>query len=124
MRISDWSSYGCSSDLKIQLRPVLSIHEQTRLANGKAGRTAFKQYRTNAVQARAKPDINKKQFGIHTICGKNLCTGNVITAVRRCGPSSDLSDGRTRLRLRHRSEEHTSELQSLMRISYAVFRLK
>src|SRR3546814_9648051 len=26
--------------------------------------------------------------------------------------------------LRHRSEEHTSELQSLMRISYAVFCLK
>src|SRR3546814_4082898 len=26
--------------------------------------------------------------------------------------------------LRHRSEEHTSELQSIMRISYAVFRLK
>src|SRR3546814_10641936 len=26
--------------------------------------------------------------------------------------------------LYHRSEEHTSELQSLMRISYAVFRLK
>src|SRR3546814_10775490 len=30
----------------------------------------------------------------------------------RCGPQA------------HRSEEHTSELQSLMRISYAVFRLK
>src|SRR3546814_2107802 len=29
-----------------------------------------------------------------------------------------------RLQLRHRSEEHTSELQSLMRISYAVFCLK
>src|SRR3546814_1305168 len=29
-----------------------------------------------------------------------------------------------RLRLAHRSEEHTSELQSLMRISYAVFCLK
>src|SRR3546814_8553167 len=28
------------------------------------------------------------------------------------------------LNLRHRSEEHTSELQSLMRISYAVFCLK
>src|SRR3546814_4806108 len=27
-------------------------------------------------------------------------------------------------RIRHRSEEHTSELQSLMRISYAVFCLK
>src|SRR3546814_1093045 len=32
------------------------------------------------------------------------------------------NDGR--LRLRHKSEEHTSELQSLMRISYAVFCLK
>src|SRR3546814_7032352 len=29
-----------------------------------------------------------------------------------------------RARLHHRSEEHTSELQSLMRISYAVFCLK
>src|SRR3546814_1224140 len=29
-----------------------------------------------------------------------------------------------RQRRRHRSEEHTSELQSLMRISYAVFCLK
>src|SRR3546814_4293316 len=28
-----------------------------------------------------------------------------------------------RLRIMYRSEEHTSELQSLMRISYAVFRL-
>src|SRR3546814_3864274 len=38
-------------------------------------------------------------------------------------------DGRRRPRVRHppaaaRSEEHTSELQSLMRISYAVFCLK
>src|SRR3546814_6285670 len=31
---------------------------------------------------------------------------------------------RIRLARRHRSEEHTSELQSLMRISYAVFCLK
>src|SRR3546814_9705163 len=30
----------------------------------------------------------------------------------------------TRLLLAYRSEEHTSELQSLMRTSYAVFRLK
>src|SRR3546814_1429386 len=48
---------------------------------------------------------------------------------------ADLFDGRRRRRHRHRhrileelfgkrSEEHTSELQSLMRISYAVFCLK
>src|SRR3546814_5425822 len=36
-----------------------------------------------------------------------------------------LGSGRARRRPpRHRSEEHTSELQSLMRISYAVFCLK
>src|SRR3546814_4618159 len=32
--------------------------------------------------------------------------------------------GRTNMIVPDRSEEHTSELQSLMRISYAVFRLK
>src|SRR3546814_1619786 len=37
---------------------------------------------------------------------------------------SHLSAGEGGQRLGHRSEEHTSELQSLMRISYAVFCLK
>src|SRR3546814_9245375 len=35
-----------------------------------------------------------------------------------------LTRAQERLYLSHRSEEHTSELQSLMRISYAVFCLK
>src|SRR3546814_16287926 len=35
-----------------------------------------------------------------------------------------MMNGAVRLALAHRSEEHTSELQSLMRISYAVFCLK
>src|SRR3546814_2057817 len=34
------------------------------------------------------------------------------------------ADARSQLKLLRRSEEHTSELQSLMRISYAVFCLK
>src|SRR3546814_2072029 len=38
--------------------------------------------------------------------------------------SGDLAAGRLRTVLQDRSEEHTSELQSLMRISYAVFCLK
>src|SRR3546814_5868875 len=40
--------------------------------------------------------------------------------MHRTGPDR----GRRHFRLRLRSEEHTSELQSLMRISYAVFCLK
>src|SRR3546814_4548318 len=39
-------------------------------------------------------------------------------AIARQGP------GRLEIQLHARSEEHTSELQSLMRISYAVFCLK
>src|SRR3546814_5082774 len=39
-------------------------------------------------------------------------------------PVSKMPSGSNARRTRARSEEHTSELQSLMRISYAVFRLK
>src|SRR3546814_4923762 len=43
-----------------------------------------------------------------------------------CGVRADAGDdiGEVGLRVEARSEEHTSELQSLMRISYAVFCLK
>src|SRR3546814_6044570 len=53
---------------------------------------------------------------------------NLVTALSGCGPAylfrfiDALAGAATRLGLR--SEEHTSELQSLMRISYAVFCLK
>src|SRR3546814_7640616 len=42
----------------------------------------------------------------------------------RCDPCCRPTWKKNRARSRHRSEEHTSELQSLMRISYAVFCLK
>src|SRR3546814_2271062 len=51
-------------------------------------------------------------------------TGGRGPARRRDGdPRRSRADRRAR-RARRRSEEHTSELQSLMRISYAVFCLK
>src|SRR3546814_5084273 len=43
----------------------------------------------------------------------------VLISPSRTSPSEPLASG-----LKTRSEEHTSELQSLMRISYAVFCLK
>src|SRR3546814_9770531 len=52
---------------------------------------------------------------------KQLPFGGII----RCGGRLDIHvKSRRRRRLARRSEEHTSELQSLMRISYAVFCLK
>src|SRR3546814_1675942 len=55
--------------------------------------------------------------------------GRRLVALRRSGkiaPADGLAPTRLRSRLEPpaRSEEHTSELQSLMRISYAVFCLK
>src|SRR3546814_5313778 len=48
-----------------------------------------------------------------------------ITRVRLAGMANRCVAGAVRRMRRHvRSEEHTSELQSLMRISYAVFCLK
>src|SRR3546814_5360434 len=99
MRISDWSSDVCSSDLGFfPLRRryrVLAIHRiPVARMHGMFVRSVLMKpgpRRTPAVRARA--------------------TG---------APRSHGSLYRTAMR----SEEHTSELQSLMRISYTVFCLK
>src|SRR3546814_2517077 len=105
MRISDWSSDVCSSDL-----------DQLRLAN----RHLIAQphvdlrfrLRTTPERKHAAAPAERQMLsecGCHT----------VDVAQFAC-----LLDGRRNRRRRWRSEEHTSELQSLMRISYAVFCLK
>src|SRR3546814_10294220 len=56
----------------------------------------------------------------HARCCRDARPGS-IERQRQC---TRLARAARRCRNRHRSEEHTSELQSLMRISYAVFCLK
>src|SRR3546814_6908069 len=62
---------------------------------------------------------------IPTTC-PSMRAKHVITLRSNSGFSSKIDSWSTRVRnsFRMRSEEHTSELQSLMRISYAVFCLK
>src|SRR3546814_4934365 len=64
----------------------------------------------------------KAAFGAHakklTVNSTKSMTGHLL------GGAGGLESVLTVLALHHRSEEHTSELQSLMRISYAVFCLK
>src|SRR3546814_1441091 len=67
------------------------------------------------------------------VCSSDLTTRPTAQTPRRCSPARHGSIGvspgcsrsaRTHSCMADRSEEHTSELQSLMRISYAVFCLK
>src|SRR3546814_2355839 len=122
MRISDWSSDVCSSDLI----------EQT------------------AVLDRRRPHLSARAAKMHDLPLRIWRTDDVRGELLRCtrprwvAAGSQLSLHRPSLRaeaqeyaekfrqdardhrpaVSARSEEHTSELQSLMRISYAVFCLK
>src|SRR3546814_1934172 len=91
MRISDWSSDVCSSDLRVK---IASLRLQS-LAPDMHGP------RPNGAEAVPLTYLKAGSFA-----GFSLST---------------LHQGEKAF---FRSEEHTSELQSLMRISYAVFCLK
>src|SRR3546814_3518482 len=91
MRISDWSSDVCSSDL-----------------NGSSARFVM------GGRARRPLDIDLRTVGI--VLEKN---GEIVATA-----SSGAVLGDPVRSVQMRSEEHTSELQSLMRTSYAVFCLK
>src|SRR3546814_10056490 len=103
MRISDWSSDVCSSDLH-DLADVRLVGEQHHDAVD-AGRRP-------AVRQRAELEGVYHAAEIRVDLGLRI-TGNLERLVHDVGA---MVADRAR-----RSEEPTSELQSLMRISYAVF---
>src|SRR3546814_1909306 len=63
------------------------------------------------------PEGGERQ-GAGALLGQRHDVGGACEAVLVVGQQDQRADAH------HRSEEHTSELQSLMRISYAVFCLK
>src|SRR3546814_10297375 len=97
MRISDWSSDVCSSDLA----------------------------QSERLSGIAAPSLMHSGWMTGNHCGPPSCSA----ALSRHDVIPDATiDGRLydplSVPISIRSEEHTSELQSLMRISYAVFCLK
>src|SRR3546814_5332003 len=95
MRISDWSSDVCSADLGAVSSSAWSADSPYGHHSTQQG--SNRRY-SGSFSARQFPHANR-------------------------GGAADVSPGH-RLCCGARSEEHTSELQSLMRISYAVFGLK
>src|SRR3546814_1780323 len=152
MRISDWSSDVCSSDLirhgNIGMRDfrgeVIRAYEDagwifhSEVCIWKDPVVA--QQRTKSIRL-----LHKQIVKDSTISGQGLA--DYIVTFRKPGENAEpvsgcfdewhgegdgpdpskfttSTDGRNWYSIEVRSEEHTSELQSLMRISYAVFCLK
>src|SRR3546814_1078372 len=137
MRISDWSSDVCSSDLR--------AGDVDLLAEGGigSGDAVIDLLAHGHFELEEPLDLfplheagHLEQLGAVPFDGF-LRVGGQLVAVRQ-GDADDTAHlagavigRRNRRRIEHqrlaafeRSEEHTSELQSLMRISYAVFCLK
>src|SRR3546814_7894364 len=102
MRISDWSSDVCSSDL-IAFTDLIAIGKEP-------GR--------NRSLAVVVPKVVRDRHIRHIYFSVRTCRAKAASR-SLLGRTPCSSTG-----LKGRSEEHTSELQSLMRISYAVFCLK
>src|SRR3546814_7318934 len=113
MRISDWSSDVCSSDL-VQKR--LRVDRQ-RLPVAGADRGGLRLADVPAADRRRLFRADYPGARARLRDPANQPAGHD----RRLQRPDRLSHA---ARLQPRSEEHTSELQSLMRISYAVFCLK
>src|SRR3546814_1322482 len=125
MRISDWSSDVCSSDLMCEPETVLAWRVRIQRRVGVAVVVAM---------LGRPPQGAGLQRGLRDPRQHKLehATGLVglvrEVAVIAGGDAEDAHEVQRHAQCERapadRSEEHTSELQSLMRISYAVFCLK
>src|SRR3546814_2673636 len=124
MRISDWSSDVCSSDLREQHAPVDRLE-----AVADVRKCAPHDHAHGVIEVAAAHlvlEIDGDDFlGELGHCDSFRCGSGACPAPRKT-VSRALRHKRAILARNTlpRSEEHTSELQSLMRTSYAVFCLK
>src|SRR3546814_9153213 len=109
MRISDWSSDVCSSDLVERCRVLLHLVDGTAEDVAGAYRTVRRELEAYGGGLPEKAEV----------VGLNKC--DALSEESVAEKTAILKEMTASPILALRSEEHTSELQSLMRISYAVF---
>src|SRR3546814_8025175 len=133
MRISDWSSDVCSSDLDVEVSPRRAVLDEAlqelrggdRAAGPPAtdvlhvGDVAVDLLVVLAAERQAPQRLANRLAG-----GSELRRQLVVVAEQAGVLVTERDDDGAGQRCQIRSEEHTSELQSLMRISYAVFCFK
>src|SRR3546814_9105848 len=121
MRISDWSSDVCSSDLDApSTTPAVPSVEFTTSVGASATLRAAEHDDEGGDPSEDQDHPADERRG------HQWPEDRVVVVILELLPSIRASVGCDieQLEDRGRSEEHTSELQSLMRISYAVFCLK
>src|SRR3546814_9460556 len=119
LRISDWSSDVCSSDLLLGCARlnqdavrVVVLHSDHLHPTHAVAHTAHRFPGTGGV----KRPVLEHACHFFLVCCMSSGFSDVELVQQRTLIAENKSNSR--------SEEHTSELQSLMRISYAVFCLK
>src|SRR3546814_2239460 len=133
MRISDWSSDVCSSDLPLtaealdglldrlaglgpaalydpmgHLGTLAELHDLSRLTVAGVFVQAVERIGESVLGHVARPVTELPSCPVRAVLIAGFDAGRAANHIRHLLPAG-------------RSEEHTSELQSLMRISYAVF---
>src|SRR3546814_2852907 len=116
MRISDWSSDVCSSDLpRYSARGVYE-----RMAKHRVDFLTDGVWQSLSADAPFCLRNHRVAISYSTPESSNVSVEEIVAVMDGLIPAL----ASINVSARKRSEEHTSELQSLMRISYAVFCLK
>src|SRR3546814_5884678 len=121
MRISDWSSDVCSSYLDAP------VHRRTDREAVRGGRERGVADHQRGVDGRGGDHpvaVHARRHEAPARPRPLADGGRRLHRLRVVDDGDEHRAGRTQVHALRRSEEHTSELQSLMRISYAVFCLK
>src|SRR3546814_3925330 len=104
---------------------VALVDGRPQLLNPKQILEAFVRHRREVVTRRTIFELRKARARAHVLEGLTVALANIDEMIELIKTSANPNEARERMLARTwRSEEHTSELQSLMRISYAVFCLK
>src|SRR3546814_7728310 len=127
MRISDWSSDVCSADLHHGRDNGMNDEQEGKKTGHRNFPKAWMARRGPWLEAhietkppRFKPRVRGRRPRSFSSPPRKRGPLEGLPPLRCTDPLRSLSAQGTTIR----SEEHTSELQSLMRISYAVFCLK
>src|SRR3546814_8176905 len=120
--MSDWSSDVCSSDLGERALQLCRSGHERQVGEAKDGRTDAQPQSVDGNHQRLREvDQRIEQSGETVLAALEVRIGGDLLHLEQVGAGAERPPLTSQQDHGDRSEEHTSELQSLMRISYAVF---